>query len=164
LPSATDVHRIQGHGEAARLGRVLAEYELRCYAEPVTPEGRHRYREMRRTLPMPVAGGENAHMLFGFAELLGVDCVDLAQPDLGTCAGSSVGRHIASLPLAHHSLFATEPVLAHDRSSRPFCQQPVARPLQMVDGWVEVPDAPGHGRGRGSRRVGPTSCFSGPAP
>ena len=164
MPNATDVHRIQCHGEAARLGRVLAECELRRYAEPVTPEDRHRYREMRRTLPMPMAGCENEHMLLGFAELLGAHCVDLAQPDLGCRGGSSAGRRIAVLPLAHHSLFTTEPVLAHDRSSHPFCQQLVARPLQMVDGWVEVPDAPGHGRGRGSRRVGPTSRFSGPAP
>ena len=42
-------------------------------------------------------------------------------------------------------MFATEPVLEFDRSSHPLWQQLVTRPLQMVDGWVEVSDAPGLG-------------------
>ena len=54
-------------------------------------------------------------------------------------------HYIAALPVAHHSLFATEPVLEYDRSAHPFRQQLVSQPLQMVDGWVEVPDAPGLG-------------------
>jgi D-galactarolactone cycloisomerase len=60
-------------------------------------------------------------------------------------AQAAAVQYIAALPVAHHSLFATEPVLEYDRSSHPFRQQLVTQPLQMVDGWVEVPDAPGLG-------------------
>jgi D-galactarolactone cycloisomerase len=169
-----DTNHAYGRAEALRLGRALADFELRWYEEPVAPEDRQGYVEMRQKLPMPIAGGENEHTLYGFAELLGAGCVDVAQPDIGSCGGLSAGRHIAALaqahgvmvnphvwgsaiaqaaalhyiaalPVAHHSLFATEPVLEYDRSSHPFRQQLVARPLQMVDGWVEVPDAPGLG-------------------
>ena len=49
------------------------------------------------------------------------------------------------MPVAHHALFAPEPVLGYDRSSHPFRQQLITQPLQMVDGWVEVPCGPGLG-------------------
>lgn len=47
--------------------------------------------------------------------------------------------------MAHHALFATEPALEYDRSSHPLRQQLATLPLQMADGWVQVPDAPGLG-------------------
>jgi D-galactarolactone cycloisomerase len=169
-----DTNHAYGRAEALRLGRALADFDLRWYEEPVVPEDRQGYAEMRRQLPMPIAGGENEHTLFGFGELLGAGCVDVAQPDIGSCGGLTAGRHIAALaqahgvmvnphvwgsavaqaaavqylavlPVAHHSLFATQPVLEYDRSAHPFRQQLVTRPLQMLDGWVDVPDAPGLG-------------------
>ena len=169
-----DTNHAYGRAEALRLGHALAEFDLRWYEEPVVPEDLQGYAELRQKLPMPIAGGENEHTLYGFREFLGAGCVDVAQPDIGSCGGLSAGRHIlalaqahgvmvnphvwgsaiaqaaalqfiAAVPVAHHSLFATEPVLEYDRSAHPFRQQLVTQPLQMVDGWVEVPDAPGLG-------------------
>ncbi|NJN40807.1 MAG: hypothetical protein HC807_08385 [Gammaproteobacteria bacterium] len=36
-------------------------------------------------------------------------------------------------------------MLEYDCSAHPFRQQLVTQPLQRVDGWVDVPDAPGLG-------------------
>ncbi len=66
-----DTNHAYGRAEALRLGRALADFDLRWYEEPVVPEDRQGYAEMRRQLPMPIAGGENEHTLFGFGELLG---------------------------------------------------------------------------------------------
>lgn len=169
-----DTNHAYGRAEALRLGRALAEFDLRWYEEPVVPEDLAGYAEMRRQLTMPIAGGENEHTLFGFREFLGAGCVDIAQPDLGSCGGLSAGRHIvalaqshgvlvnphvwgsaiaqaaalqfiAAVPVAHHSLFAQEPVLEYDRSSHPFRQQLITQPLQMVNGLVDVPTGPGLG-------------------
>ena len=52
---------------------------------------------------------------------------------------------IAALPVAHHSLFAQQPVLEYDRSSHPFRQQLITRPIGLQDGWVHIPDGPGLG-------------------
>jgi D-galactarolactone cycloisomerase len=52
---------------------------------------------------------------------------------------------IAAVPVAHHSVFAQEPILEYDRSSHPFRAQLVAQPIEHVDGWVEVPARPGLG-------------------
>ena len=169
-----DTNHAYGRAEALRLGRALEEYNLRWYEEPVVPEDLAGYAEMRQKLSIPIAGGENEHTLYGFRELLGARAVDVAQPDLGSCGGISAARHIvalaqshgvqvnphvwgsaiaqaaslqllAALPVAHHSLFAPEPILEFDRSSHPFRLQLVTKPIEQASGWVEIPSGPGLG-------------------
>lgn len=169
-----DTNHAYGRAEALRLGRALEEHDLLWYEEPVVPEDVAGYAELRRQLSMPIAGGENEHTVFGFQEFLSAGAVDIAQPDIGSCGGITAARHIiavaqslgvrvnphvwgsavaqaaslqviAAVPVAHHSLFATEPVLEYDRSSHPFRQELVAEPFRLQDGWVQVPDRPGLG-------------------
>ena len=169
-----DTNHAYGRAEALKLGRALEEYDLRWYEEPVVPEDVPGYVEMRSKLSMPIAGGENEHTLYGFRELFGERAVDIAQPDLGSCGGLSAGRHIvalaqshgvqinphvwgsaiaqaaslqfiAAVPVAHHSLYAQEPILEYDRSSHPFRQHLITRPIQQAGGWVEIPSGPGLG-------------------
>ena len=52
---------------------------------------------------------------------------------------------IAALPVAHHSLYAQEPVLEYDRSSHPFRNDLIADPVRLVDSWVDIPSRPGLG-------------------
>ena len=169
-----DTNHAYGRAEALRLGRALERFDLRWYEEPVVPEDPGGYAEMRDRLTMPIAGGENEHTLYGFNALFAAGAVDVAQPDLGSCGGITAGRHIvalaqaqgvavnphvwgsaiaqaaslqliAALPVPHHSLFATEPVLEYDRSSHPFRRQLIAEPIDQVDGWVNIPGGPGLG-------------------
>ena len=169
-----DTNHAYGRAEALRLGRALEQYDLRWYEEPVVPEDLAGYRELRQKLSMPIAGGENEHTLYGFRELLAAGAVDVAQPDLGSCGGISAAKHIAALaqshgvqlnphvwgsavaqaaslqllaalPVAHHSLYAQEPILEFDRSSHPFRVQLITRPIQQANGWVEIPSGAGLG-------------------
>ncbi|MFZ9678856.1 MAG: mandelate racemase/muconate lactonizing enzyme family protein [Quisquiliibacterium sp.] len=169
-----DTNHAYGRAEALRLGRALDGFGLRWYEEPVVPEDVDGYVEMRAKLTMPIAGGENEHSLFGFRHLLAAGALDVAQPDLGSCGGISAGRHIvalahahgvqvnphvwgsavaqaaslqliAAIPTTHHSLFAQQPVLEYDQSAHPFRRQLVAQPIEMIDGWVQIPDRPGLG-------------------
>lgn len=169
-----DTNHAYGVGDAIRLGYGLAEYDLRWYEEPVAPEHIQGYRQVRDKLPMPIAGGENEHTLYGFRDFLAAGAVDIAQPDLGSVGGFTACRHvvalaqahgvqvnphvwgsaiaqaaslqmIAAVPVAHHSVFAEEPIFEYDRSSHPFRQFLVKEPVQQVDGWVEIPTRPGLG-------------------
>jgi D-galactarolactone cycloisomerase len=169
-----DTNHAYGRAEALRLGHALEQYDLRWYEEPVVPEDIAGYCELRARLRVPIAGGENEHTLYGFRELLGARAVDVAQPDIGSCGGFTACRHIvalaqaygievnphvwgsavaqaaslqliAALPVAHHSLFAREPVLEYDRSSHPFRRELITRPIELVDGRVPVPSGPGLG-------------------
>lgn len=169
-----DTNHAYGVATAIRLGRALEEYNLRWYEEPVAPEDLAGYSELRRTLSIPIAGGENEHTLFGYRELLAARCVDVAQPDIGSAGGFTACRHIialahahgvqvnphvwgsaiaqaaslqliAAVPVAHHSVFASDPIFEYDRSSHPFRQQLVREPVQHDRGWLEVPSRPGLG-------------------
>ncbi len=169
-----DTNHAYGRAEALRLGRALEPFALRWYEEPVVPEDIAGYVEMREKLTMPIAGGENEHTLYGFRHLIGAGAVDIAQPDVGSCGGITACRHIAAiaqshgvevnphvwgsaiaqaaslqviaaLPVAHHSLFAREPILEFDRSSHPFRVALVTEPVVQREGRVEIPSRPGLG-------------------
>ena len=125
-------------------------------------------------MAIPIAGGENEHTLFGFRDLLAARAIDVAQPDIGSAGGFTACRHIAALaqahgvavnphvwgsavaqaaslqliaalPVAHHSLFAAEPILEYDRSSHPFRRELITQPIDHRDGRVEITTAPGLG-------------------
>lgn len=169
-----DTNHGYGVGDAIRLGHALAPYNLRWYEEPVAPEHVAGYREVRSRVSMPIAGGENEHTLYGFRDFLGAGAVDIAQPDIGSVGGFTACRHvialaqahgvqvnphvwgsaiaqaaslqlIAAVPVAHHSVFAQEPIFEYDRSSHPFRQALVRQPVEQKDGWVDIPSRPGLG-------------------
>ncbi|MGB0162425.1 MAG: mandelate racemase/muconate lactonizing enzyme family protein [Candidatus Puniceispirillaceae bacterium] len=169
-----DSNHAYGRHEALRLGYVLDDYDLRWYEEPVIPEDLAGYAECRSKLKTPIAGGENEHGLHGFKALFESRAVDIAQPDVGSCGGLTAMRHIAvlahsfgvevnphvwgssvaqaasvhvlaSLPVAHHSLFARQPILEYDRSDHPFRQHLVAAPLSLDKGVVTINQNPGLG-------------------
>ena len=149
-------------------------WKLRWYEEPVTQEDLDGYTEVRRALSTPIAGGENEFTLFGFRDLFAHRAVDIAQPDICAAGGFTGCRHIvalahshgvqvnphvwgsavgqaaslqliASIPDAHHSLFASQPLLEFDMSAHPFRERLTDRPLRQKDGWVDVPRRPGLG-------------------
>ncbi|MEI7967910.1 MAG: mandelate racemase/muconate lactonizing enzyme family protein [Betaproteobacteria bacterium] len=169
-----DTNHAYGVGDAIRLGTGLAEYHLRWYEEPVAPEHIAGYREVRSRVSMPVAGGENEHTLYGFRDFLAAGAVDIAQPDLGSVGGFTACRHvvalaqahgvqvnphvwgsaiaqaaslqmIAAVPVAHHNVFAEEPIFEYDRSSHPFREHLVREPVRQTGGWVDIPQRPGLG-------------------
>ena len=167
-----DTNHAYGRAEALRLGRALEEYNIRWYEEPLVPEDLEGYRELRSALSIPIAAGENEHSIYGYNQLL--DVIDIAQPDVGSCGGLTAARDItamaqakgvmvnphvwgsaiaqaaslqliASLPVPHHSLFATQPVLEYDRSSHPYRSELIEEPWELRDGEITVPDGSGLG-------------------
>lgn len=169
-----DTNHAYGRRDALALGKALEDYDLRWYEEPVAPEDREGYAHLRQNLSIPIAGGENEHTAYGFAQLLRSDAVDIAQPDVGSCGGLTAAQHIiamsqamgvnvnphvwgsaiaqaasvqlmATLPVTHHALFAQEPILEFDCSDHPFRQELVTTPLKVDNGIVVVPSGPGLG-------------------
>jgi D-galactarolactone cycloisomerase len=169
-----DTNHAYGVADAVRLGKALEDYGLLWYEEPVAPEHYAGYREVRERCAIPIAGGENEHSVYGFRDLLGGACVDVVQPDLGSCGGFTAARHImalaqahgvkvnphvwgsaiaqaaslqwiAAVPMAHHCVFPEEPIFEYDRSAHPFRQELVSEPVAQQDGWVEIAKKPGLG-------------------
>ncbi len=169
-----DTNHAYGLTEALQLGEALKDYNLRWYEEPVIPEDIKGYAELKSKLKIPIAGGENEHTLYGFRNLFENNCLNIAQPDIGSCGGITATKHIsvlaqsfgievnphvwgsavaqsaslhvlASLPIANHSLFPREPILEYDQSSHPFRKELLKEPIYLENGYVNVSDKPGLG-------------------
>ena len=169
-----DTNHAYGVTEALELGYALEEFNLRWYEEPVVPENLEGYAYLRKKLKTPIAGGENEHTLYGFKDLLKLGCIDIAQPDIGSCGGITGAKHIsilaqsfgievnphvwgsavaqsasihfiASLPETNHSLFARQPILEYDQSDHPFRKELLKTPIKITNGYVPVQTSPGLG-------------------
>ncbi len=170
-----DTNHAYGRRDALKLGRALDTMNLRWYEEPVVPEDIDGYRQLREALDTPIAGGENEHTIYGFRELLSHHAIDIAQPDIGSCGGFTAARDIAALaqahgigvnphvwgsavaqaasiqwiaalPVTHHALHPSHPILEYDRSAHPFRRDIVTHAINTdKDGRVAISDAPGLG-------------------
>jgi len=89
-----DANHAYNSASAIRMGRMMDPYDVRFFEEPVVPEDHDGYRRVRQQNPIPVAGGECEFTRFGFRNLIGGGCVDIAQPDLAVCGGFSAWREI----------------------------------------------------------------------
>jgi D-galactarolactone cycloisomerase len=85
-----DANHAYNAASAVRIGRLMEPHQVEFFEEPVTPEDHEGYRKVRRENPIPVAGGECEFTRYGFRDLIGGGCVDIAQPDLA-CAGGFSG-------------------------------------------------------------------------
>ena len=72
---------------ALAYGRACADLGLRWFEEPVAPEDRSGYAEVRRGISIPVAGGEAEFTRYGFRDLFVARAVDIAQPDVMAAGG-----------------------------------------------------------------------------
>ncbi|GAB3119647.1 mandelate racemase/muconate lactonizing enzyme family protein [Novispirillum itersonii] len=160
--------------DAIALGRRAERYDLAWFEEPVVPEALEAYARIRRSQPIPVAGGETWHSRWGFAQALQAGAVDILQPDVCGLGGLSEFRRVLTLADVHpvrvvphvwgtavaiaaalhaHAILppappaheARSPHLEFDRTPNPFRQAIVATPLEPVDGILTVPDGPGLG-------------------
>lgn len=87
---------------AIKIGRAIQDYDLAWFEEPVPPEDIEGYKEVRRALEIPVAGGEAEFTRYGFYRLLHERAVDIVQPDCGVTGGISEFLKIATLASVHN--------------------------------------------------------------
>jgi len=160
--------------EAITLGQRAAVYDIDWFEEPVIPEQLAAYRDVRAGQPLPVAGGETWHSVYGMAEPLASRAIDIIQPDVCGIGGFSEFRRVVDLAGLHgvrviphvwgtgvalaaglQALAALpdtpprreprQPILEFDRTPNPFRQAILTQPLDHVGGWVAIPNGPGLG-------------------
>ncbi|RME63928.1 MAG: mandelate racemase/muconate lactonizing enzyme family protein [Caldilineae bacterium] len=168
-----DANHAYDAASAIRLGRQLEAYNIAWFEEPVSPEDIAGYCRVRRSLDIPIAGGEAEFTRYGFRNLIVQGAVDIVQPDLCITGGISEGRKIAALAstwqtrcLPHvwgtaiglaaalHFLSALPdtppslhplPLLVEmDQTEHPL-RAITHLPHSMREGFIEAPDRPGLG-------------------
>ena len=171
---AVDANCAYDAATAMDVGRRLIPFDLYWYEEPITPEDVDGYIDIRRALPVAIAGGEGLAGRWAFRDLLQRRALDIVQPDLCVGGGFSECRKVAAMASANHvrvlphmwgssiRLAATlhwqatlpeqtealepEPsLLEFDLTENKLRTQLARQPIVAVDGKVEVPQGPGLG-------------------
>lgn len=83
--------------DALRVGRMLEEYDVYWYEEPLSPYDVEGLAELRRKLDVPIATGENEYTKWGFRDLFSSDAVDYAMPDAMRCGGITETNKICAM-------------------------------------------------------------------
>jgi D-galactarolactone cycloisomerase len=169
-----DANHAYNASEAIRLARVLADYDVYWFEEPVVPEDVDGYMEVRSASDVPIAGGECEYTRYGFRQLIDCRAVDILQPDLcaaggytevmkvvamasaasipviphvwGTNVGLAAALQLyAALPNFPERRFTAEPFFETDRSHHPFRDGVTHEQFTVDGGYLAVPDRPGLG-------------------
>jgi L-alanine-DL-glutamate epimerase-like enolase superfamily enzyme len=154
-------------GRAVRVGRMLEDQGYFHFEEPCPFPELEQTAQVAAALDIPVAGGEQDISLSQFQRMISGRVVDIVQPDIGYIGGISRARKVAVLaeaagiPCTPHC--ANDSLLQvftlHLAAAMPACTQyqewsiertpwtqGVYEPLlQVVDGAVPAPTAPGWG-------------------
>lgn len=141
-----------------RVGRMLEEYDLYWYEEPVLADNIAQCAEVAAAIDIPVATGENEYTRYGFRDLIEANAAQYLNPDVHRCGGFSEMVRISHLAAAYDIRIA--PHLVPELSIHVLAAIPNAavvevlagspddlweHPVEIVDGHLEAPKRPGHG-------------------
>ena len=161
-----DAHGTWSVAEAKRFCRLVADYDLAWFEEPVTADDKEGCAEVRAATDIPIAAGESEFTRHDFRDLALLKAVDIVQPDLAICGGITEAMRIAALAsafnlkLAPH-LWAGAPafaaglqvaaaapagfILEYSLGANPLLHDLVEEDFTVTDGIIEIPERPGLG-------------------
>jgi L-alanine-DL-glutamate epimerase-like enolase superfamily enzyme len=98
---ASDAFWPQDYKWAARTARMLADFDVYWFEEPLPPDNLADYVLLRNSSPVPIAGGEVLTRRQSFAPWLEQRAFDIVQPDATKVGGISEERRIAWMAEDH---------------------------------------------------------------
>jgi L-alanine-DL-glutamate epimerase-like enolase superfamily enzyme len=155
-----------GYKWALETARMLADYDIVWFEEPLPPDDVDGYAELRRHAPVPIATGEVLTRRQSFRPFLERHAVDIIQPDCTKCGGlteawrvgwSAYEHNILLVPhgwntaiglAADLHLTAALPVARYVEylTPSPYLDELVTEPFRPdAEGYLTVPDRPGLG-------------------
>jgi galactonate dehydratase len=92
-----DVWRRPDPFKAIRVARMIEEFHVFWYEEPVPSENLDLLAEVRRSINLPVVTGECLYTKFAFREVLEKRAADILNPDVASCGGILELKEIAAM-------------------------------------------------------------------
>ncbi len=163
-------------GTALRMAHVLRELNFELFEEPLPQVNPNYtgYEDLRRRMPLPLAGGEALDSRAAGKALIDRSCFDIIQPDISLCGGMGEALFIAELaalsgirciphcwggdiviaasahllsllPDPHWGPPADTPMLEIDQGENPWRNGLAIEPLDVQDGFITVTNKPGLG-------------------
>jgi len=160
---------------ALSMGQELHKLGFEAFEEPLPQSPKYAsYEDLRKKLPISLAGGEALDSRASAKELIERRAVDIIQPDVSLCGGIGEALFIAELaalsgirclphcwgsaivmaatvhlvsllPEPHWGFPTDTPMFEWDQSENPWRTEIVRQPLQLRDGYVDVSSKPGLG-------------------
>lgn len=151
---------------ARETARMLANYDVTWFEEPLPPDDLDGYVELTRDSPVPVAGGEVLTRRQSFLPWIERRAVDIIQPDCTKNGGLSESRRIAWAAHDHNIQFvphgwntvvglaadlqlsAALPIARYVEylTPSPYIEHLAAEPFRLDgDGLLTIPERPGLG-------------------
>ncbi len=148
---------------ARQMARLLANYRVFWFEEPLSPENLDGYRLLRQDGAVTIAHGENEYTRYGFRDLIAGQTVDVINADAQVLGGITEWRMVAAManayeiPIAPHG---NQEIHIHLVTAVPgglileyynenvvgLMQEMLVNPLPLnPDGTITVPDRPGLG-------------------
>ena len=158
FPLLVDANMKWNVEQAIRASRMMAEYDIFWLEEPTIPDDIAGHVRILREGALPIATGENLHMLHEFEHLISAGGVSFPEPDVTNCGGITVWMKVAHLAQAHNLPVTSHGV--HDLHVHLLAAIPndslleahgfglerwIEHPLQIVEGHATAPERPGHG-------------------
>ncbi len=162
-----ECHRRLTPSEAIVLARGIEPYHPFFYEDPILPDNLDAMQTVADGIHIPIATGERLHTIYEFEMLLSRDAVQYVRPDVCLAGGLTHCKKIAALAEAHHvqvvphnplspvstaacvQLAACIPNFALQEYPKGEADPPkseiVKSAVQLEDGFLIVPDAPGIG-------------------
>lgn len=156
----------QGYKWALWTARMLADYDVSWFEEPLSPDALDDYVRLRERAPVPISGGEVLTRRQSFLPWLQSGALDIVQPDVTKVGGITESRRIAWMAEAFDVRFIphgwnTAVGLAADLqlasalpgtdlveyiAGSPYVDELAADGWALdADGKLAIPDAPGLG-------------------
>lgn len=163
-------------GTALQMGHRLHQLGFDYFEEPLPTQTPNyiAYDELRRKLPLPLAGGEGLDSRAAAKALIDRRAMDIIQPDISLCGGLGEALFIAELaalsgirciphcwggdiviaaslhllsllPEPHWGLTTDTPLLELDLTENPWRNGLATKPFDVRDGFITVPTKPGLG-------------------
>jgi len=163
---------IEGHCRfnvptAIAFSEAIHQFRPAWFEEPVPHTNVHAMVEVARRSPVPVATGESLSNKQQFADLLQYDAVNILQPEPLNLGGLFTARIVAGMADAHFGVIAPHsaqgPVCSaacvqlnasipnffiheiFDEFNEPWEKEIVTNHVEVVNGYIEVPERPGLG-------------------
>ena len=162
-----EIHRRLTPAEAIVLARGIEQFHPFFYEDPIMPDSFDAMALVANNIHIPIATGERIHTIYEFEALLQRGAVQYVRPDVCLAGGLTHSKKIAALAEAHHvgvvphnplspvstaacvQLAACIPNFALQEyplgENSPPKSDIVKTALQLEDGFLLVPDAPGIG-------------------
>jgi len=155
-----------GYKWALNTARMLAQYDIGWFEEPLPPDDIEGFIQLRRESPVPIAGGEVLTRRQAFLPWIERGAFDIVQPDSTKCGGLTEARRIAwmcqdhNLQLVSHGwntavgvaadlhLAAAIPNARYVEylTPAPYIEQIIVKRFQIDrEGYVQIPNGPGLG-------------------